>query len=83
MVEDSFVYEIVSRSLEEDVQEGLEAVSVRLKCHRITGIGIGFQNLTAISDKFFKFIYLYLCGIIFKVAVLRNLLETIKSNKTS
>ena len=72
MVEDSFLYEIVSRSLEEDVQEDLEAVSVRLKCHRNTGIGIGFQNLTAISDKFFKFIYLYLCGIIFKVAVLRN-----------
>ena len=32
---------------------------------------------------FFKFIYLYLCGIIFQEAVLRNLLETIKSNKTS
>ena len=83
MVKESVLYQIVSRSLEEDVQEGLEAVSVRLKCHRITGIGIGFQNLTTKSDKFFKFIYLYLCGIIFKVAVLRNLLETIKSNKTS
>ena len=29
MVKESFLYQIVSRSLEEDVQEGLEAVSVR------------------------------------------------------
>ena len=64
-------------SIQEDVQEDLEAVSFRLKCDRITGIG--FQN----QISFLKFIYLYLCGIIFQVAVLRNLLETIKSNKTS
>ena len=53
MVKESVLYQIVSRSLEEDVQEDLEAVSVRLKCRRITGIGIGFQNLTTKSDKFF------------------------------